>query len=160
MIDYPAQEPESDKKAASDFYQHLRERLRQWVKEKGKNHKYADYLLFAPDFLHLLCKLSIEPEVPTSSKAKLAAAIAYFVSPADLMPEGLLGPIGYLDDIAIAAYVLNQIVNETGEEVVRKHWAGDGDILSIIKTIISVASDMLGSGLWEKIKNMFGKNEI
>lgn len=153
MLDSPDKEP------TLDFYHHLRERLRQWVRGKGKSHKYADYLLFAPDFLHLLFKLSIDPEVPTSSKAKLAAAIAYFVSPVDLMPEGLVGPVGYLDDVAVASYILHQVVNETSEEIVRKHWAGDGDVLLVIKNVISVADDMVGSGMWSKIKGMFGWNK-
>lgn len=140
---------------SSDFYLHLRESLRQWIKKKGRNHKYADYILFAPDFLHLLCKLSIDSDVPIAQKAKLAAAIAYFISPADIIPEGLVGPVGYLDDLAVAAYVLNGLVNETSEKAVRKHWAGDGNVLEIIKSILTVADDMVGSGAWSKIKDLF-----
>ncbi|MFA8451812.1 MAG: YkvA family protein [Bacteroidales bacterium] len=139
-----------------DFYQSLRKQFKEWLETKaGKNHKYAEYLMFAPDLFHLLCKLTMEKEVSVADKAKLGAAIAYFVSPIDLIPEGIVGPVGYADDIALAAIVLNGIVNNTAPEVVQKHWAGDGDVLEVIKEILKVADEMLGTGLWEKVKNFF-----
>ncbi len=108
--------------------------------------------MFAPDLFHLLCKLSFDKELPAKEKAKLAAAIAYFVSPIDIIPEVLTGPAGYVDDIALAAYVLNSIVNNTRPDIVQKHWVGEGDVLVVIKQILNVADKMVGSGLWEKIK--------
>lgn len=139
-----------------DFYQKLRQQFKKWLSTKeGKTNKYAEYLMFAPDFFHLLVKLAMDPDVPASEKAKLAVAIAYFVSPIDLIPEGIVGPAGYIDDIALSAYVLNSIVNSVGPDVIKKHWAGDGDVLIAIKEVLKVADEMLGSGLWKKIKNMF-----
>jgi len=139
----------------TDFYQDLRLKFRDWLNSKaGKNHKYAEYLMWTPDLFHLLIKLSLDKEVPVEGKAKLAGAIAYFVSPIDLVPEAIVGPIGYVDDIALAAYVLNSIINNANPEVVKKHWAGDGDVLDIIQQIIKVADEMLGSGLWKKLKGL------
>ena len=51
--------------------------------------------------------------------------------------------------IALAAFVLNSIVNSNRPDVVQRHWAGDGDVLVVIKQIIGVADKMVGSGLWE-----------
>ena len=141
----------------TDFYQNLRKKMRDWLdSDKGKSHKYAEYLMLAPDLFHLMCKLSIDPQVETKDKAKLAGAIAYFVSPLDLVPEAIVGPIGYVDDIALAAFVLNNIINNTDPSVVEKHWAGEADLLDSIKNILKVADDMIGSGLWKKLKGMFG----
>lgn len=138
-----------------DFYQRLRHKIHEWADSKeGKSSKWMKFLLFAPDLFHLLCKLTIDPEVPVKEKAKLAAAIAYFVSPIDLIPEAIVGPIGYVDDIALAAFVLKGIINETNPEVVKKHWAGDSDVLEVIKHIIEVADQMVGSGLWKKLKGL------
>jgi len=84
-----------------DFYQKLRNEVKQWVnKNVDKDNKWSDYILLAPDIFHLICKLSVDKNVPASKKIKLVGAIAYFISPIDLMPEGLIGPIGYLDDVA------------------------------------------------------------
>lgn len=139
-----------------DFYQTLRNKFKDWQQtDAGRKHKYAEFLMFAPDLFHLMCKLTIDPDVSVNDKAKLGVAIAYFVSPIDLVPEGLVGPIGYVDDIAIAAYVLNGIINNTDPEVLNKHWAGEGDVLDAVKKILKVADDMVGSGLWKKLKGMF-----
>ena len=138
-----------------DFYLQLRSKFKTWIQtDEGKNHKWQEYLLAAPDLFHLLCKLSIDSDVPVKEKAKLAGAIAYFISPIDLVPEALVGPIGYIDDISLAAYVLNQIVNKTDPDVINRHWAGEGDVLDLIQNILSKADEMVGSGLWLKLKNM------
>jgi uncharacterized membrane protein YkvA (DUF1232 family) len=138
-----------------DFYQSLRKRIHDWLQtEEGRDYQWTKFLLAAPDFFHLLCKLAIDRDVPTAEKAKLAAAIAYFVSPIDLLPEAVLGPIGYVDDVAFAAYVLNSIVNVTNPEVVRRHWAGEDDVLEVIQSALKSADQMVGGGLWEKLKRL------
>lgn len=138
-----------------DFYKSLRKKIQDFLEEKGKGFKYADHLLVAPDLFHLMCKLALDPRVTVPSKAALAGAIAYFVSPIDLIPEVLVGPIGYVDDVAVAAVVLNKIINHGGGEVAREHWAGHGDLLEVIQEIIKVADNMVGSGLWTKIRSGF-----
>lgn len=143
-------------KSKRDFYQKLRAKLSRWMEGKTSKHKYGEYLLLAPDLFHLLCKLSVDKRIPVAEKAKLATALAYFVSPLDLLPEALLGPLGYADDVVLAAYVLNTIVNTTDPEIVRSQWAGDGDVLEVIQRILEVADDMVGSGLWKILRRMVG----
>ena len=139
----------------SDYYQRLRDRVREWAgTEKGRSHRWTEYLLFAPDLFHLLWKLSVDPDVSGKDKVKLAAAIAYFISPIDLIPEAIVGPIGYLDDIVLAAHVLNGIVNHTDPEVLRRHWCGDDDVLDVIRRILATADNMVGSGVWKKLKRI------
>lgn len=136
-----------------DFYQRLRQRMRSWSRSRAaRAGRWTDYLMFAPDLFHLIWKLSLDPEVPAAEKAKLIGAVAYFVSPLDFVPEGLLGPVGYADDVALAAYVLNGLVNKAGPDIVRRHWAGDGDVLEVIGAILNVADRMVGSGVWSKLK--------
>jgi uncharacterized membrane protein YkvA (DUF1232 family) len=134
-----------------DFYQKLRERIRKWVEGKeGKTHKWAEYILFAPDLFHLLCKLMTDDDVSPGDKAKVAAAIAYFISPFELVPEAVVGPIGYIDDIALAAYVLDGIINKAGPEVLRRHWAGEDDVLDVVQLVLRQATSILGK-LWGKL---------
>jgi uncharacterized membrane protein YkvA (DUF1232 family) len=72
----------------------------------------------------------------------------------DVIPEALVGPVGYIDDLALSAYVLNGIINKTDPEIVLKHWAGEGDILALIKRVLEKADEMVGSGLWKKLKGL------
>jgi len=138
-----------------DFYEKLRKRIVNWLDtETGKKSKWADYILLVPDFFYLLLKLATDEEVPKNEKAKLILAIAYFISPIDLLPEAILGPLGFLDDLALSAYVLNGLLNKIDQEIVNKYWKGDGELLLLIKGIMAKADEMIGSGLWEKIKKV------
>ncbi|NNC87788.1 MAG: DUF1232 domain-containing protein [Akkermansiaceae bacterium] len=139
----------------SGFYRKLRGRVKAWAASRtGRENRWLEYILAAPDLFHLLCALALEPAIPAKHKARLGVVIAYFISPLDIMPEALLGPFGYLDDIALAAYFLNQLVNRVDPAVVRKHWAGEGDVLERVEHIIEVADEMVGSGLWKKVKSV------
>lgn len=138
-----------------DFYQKLRKKIRNWTQSKeGKTNKWSEYIMAAPDLFHLLVKLSLDKEVPVKEKAKLVAAITYFVSPLDCIPELLLGPVGYVDDIALAAYVLNNLINKINPEIVKKYWAGDENILFLIKKILQISDEMVGHK-WKKIIDKF-----
>lgn len=138
----------------NDFYQKLRIKIAN--KLKNKNVEYGDILLLAPDFFHLLVKLSLDKRVSNTAKAKLGFAIAYFFSPIDLLPEALLGPLGYFDDIALAAYILNDFVNNNDSEILYEHWAGESDVLASIQNVLSLANRFLGEGLWKKLKKRIG----
>lgn len=137
-----------------DFYQFMRQRIRDWAEGKGKGHKYLEYVLLAPDLFHLMAKLTLDERVPFTCKAKLGMAIAYFISPLDLLPEAVLGPIGYLDDIALAAWVLDDLIKTAGPEVVLDHWAGEVDIIDTVARIVAGANELLGSGLARRLKKI------
>jgi len=142
----------------SDFYRRLRGQIRDFLSsDNGKTSQWSEYLLLAPDLFHLMWKLSADPDVSSKDKVKLAGALAYFISPIDLIPEALVGPIGYVDDVALAAYVLNGIVNHTDPEVLRRHWAGDDDVLVAIRRVLAVADRMVGAGVWNKLKRLGGR---
>ncbi len=138
----------------TDFYQQLRNRFKTWIKtDEGRNYKFAEYLLAAPDLFHLMCKLALDKTVSVKHKAMLGGAVAYFLSPIDLVPEIILGPLGYVDDVGLAAFVLRKIINENPAPVL-EHWAGDGDILKLVQKILDVADQMIGKGLWNKVKKV------
>ncbi|MBN1540570.1 DUF1232 domain-containing protein [candidate division KSB1 bacterium] len=135
-----------------DFYQKIRRSIRTWANTNGKNHRWSELLLTAPDLFHLLVRLSLDSRVPVKQRGKLLAAIAYFISPLDFIPEGLLGPIGFTDDIALAAYVLNALINQVDIDILREHWAGEEDVLQLIGRVLASADQLVGKGLWEKLR--------
>jgi uncharacterized membrane protein YkvA (DUF1232 family) len=135
-----------------DFYKAMRAKIRAWLAGKGKAFAHADLLLVGPDLLHLLCKLSADPRIPLLHKAQVVAAIAYFLSPIDLLPEALLGPVGLIDDIALSAYVLRRMINAGHGAVAEEHWAGDGQLLQVLQRILEFAGRALGSNLWSRLK--------
>jgi len=142
--------------AEADFYQTLRRRVRGRLGARGRLGRWAGYLLVGPDLFHLLCRLAADRDVPAGQKAKVLAAIAYFVAPFDLLPEAITGVTGYLDDVALAAYVLDTVVSKTDPDVVRRHWAGDTDVLDLIRRILRSADRMVGSRLGRRVKDLAG----
>lgn len=138
-----------------DFYQKMRVDIREWLQTKtGKGYKWGEYLLLAPDLFHLLAKLAIDKDVPAGEKAKIAGALAYFISPIDLVPEAMFGPMGYLDDVALAAYVISSIMKNSDPEIVTRQWAGEQDVLELVQQIVDVGAEMLGDKLWTKLKKI------
>jgi len=117
----------------------------------------AEYLMAAPDIFHLLCKLSTEKDIPSAQKKKLVAAIVYFISPIDIIPELILGPIGLLDDIVIAVYILNEVMNKTSHGIIQRHWAGEEDVLLVLQRIMKAADTFFGGTILKKIKKMVKK---
>ncbi len=142
------------------FYLNLREKIMEWAERKGvREKKVFKYIVAAPDFFYLLWKLSTDKELPAEDRLLVGIALFYFISPFDLFPEGVMGPIGYLDDIAIAAYVIKKIINRAGEEKVKKYWLGDDDLLLSIERILNTVDQYLGSGLWKRLVNFVERRE-
>jgi uncharacterized membrane protein YkvA (DUF1232 family) len=62
-------------------------------------------------------------EIPVKTIILITAALIYFVSPADAIPDFLIG-IGYVDDISVIAYVFRAL-NEDIESF--KTWKEEKD---------------------------------
>ncbi len=112
------------------------DRLREWIVpgRPGSATGARDLLLLLPDLTILLGRLLRDARVPLSEKAIAVAGIAYVLSPIDLLPAFVLGPIGMLDDLFIVAACLSRLVNHVHPDVVRGHWSGQGDALEVIQS--------------------------
>jgi|TARA_B100000315_G_scaffold4936_1_gene4984 uncharacterized membrane protein YkvA (DUF1232 family) len=143
-------------KDIKDFHDMLFTQISEWVNsKKGKRNKWSKYLRYTPEILTLLCSLSIDKKVPVDERAKLAGALAYFIAPIDLIPEGLIGPSGYTDDITVAALVLNSIITKTGENIVKTHWTNNEiDIVYLIDGILTDAVKMVGEIIYTQLKKI------
>jgi uncharacterized membrane protein YkvA (DUF1232 family) len=100
------------------------------------------FLMFLPNMVLLLARLLKDSRVPLVEKALFAAAIVYVVSPLDFIPD-VFPFIGQVDDIYMVALTLLRLVNRTDENVVREHWAGGGDVVSLIDSIAGLAPAIL-----------------
>ena len=134
------------------FYYKLRKTVKVWAGgEKSKANEYADYILAGPDLFMLLVRLSRDERVSRTDRVKLNAAAAYFINPLDFVPEILLGPPGLVDDIALSAYVLYDVLENTDPAVVREHWEGSSDLLDLLRQILAVADTMVGGPIWRRL---------
>ena len=88
--------------------------------------KVLELLLFVPDLFRLYIRLLLDHRVSISIKGELALAVAYLVLPVDLIPEGLVGPAGYTEDVIfLAVSILNLTnANAIAPGLIRAHWSG------------------------------------
>jgi len=87
-----------------------------------------DLLRALPDLGRLLARLVADPVLPRGAKVALAAALLYLASPFDLIPD-FLPIVGYLDDLLVAALVVDGVLNWVDRGLVLKYWPGTPDSL-------------------------------
>ena len=92
-----------------------------------------DVLLLLPDLTVLLARLVRDRRVPIGAKVIALLGVGYALSPIDLIPTFLFGPIGLVDDLLVVSAALSKLVNHVHPDVVRSHWPGQGDALDAIQ---------------------------
>ncbi len=139
---------------AQRFYDRIRAGIRAYLANKAHLDKSADYLLLVPDVFMLLWRLVNDARVNAKNKVLLGSGLAYYFFPLDMMPEGFLGPVGYIDDLVFAVYLLNKILSDTDIEVLRQHWSGSEDVLATIQSVLTAADNLVGKDLLARLKNI------
>jgi uncharacterized membrane protein YkvA (DUF1232 family) len=81
-----------------------------------------------PDIARLIGRLVTDPRLPATAKIALVAAAVYLASPVDLMPD-FVPLLGYLDDVVLAAIVLDGILNYVDRGLVLRYWPGSPEAL-------------------------------
>ncbi len=125
------------------LYDRLRARV---VKnEPGTSSGVRDLMLLLPDLTVLLMRLVRDPRVPIGSKIIALLGVSYALSPVDLLPEFLLGPIGLVDDLLVVGATLSTIVNRVHPDIVQSHWSGHGDALDAVRRVTGWAEKIVGN---------------
>ncbi len=115
----------------------LYDRLRSFVIQRtpGEASGLRDLPLLLPDLTVLLGRLLRDPRVPVGSKLVALAGLGYVVSPIDLLPALIFGPLGLLDDLVVMGATLSRLLNHVHPDVVRSQWPGKGDALDAIHRV-------------------------
>ncbi|MGI8469979.1 MAG: YkvA family protein [Pyrinomonadaceae bacterium] len=104
--------------------------------------RMKNLLMFFPNMVKLCGRLMTDKRVSTADKALLAGAIIYAIMPFDLIPD-MIPFVGQMDDAYVIALALLRIINHTDESVVREHWTGGGDIVSLASSVAQIAPMLL-----------------
>lgn len=121
--------------------------------------KLIELLFLLPDLTLYLIKFLANEEVPFEIKMRIIAALIYVVVPLDLIPEQLLGPIGMIDDVYVALFVVVETLfqSEISDEMMRKYWPGKIDDFLSLEEKLRTITEFLGQNLVELIKKTFEK---
>jgi uncharacterized membrane protein YkvA (DUF1232 family) len=107
--------------------------------------RHDDLIFQAPAFYRLLTQLLDDPLLPGQLRPLVIASVAYFILPADIIPEDIHGPYGYVDDIFLCAFVANQVLQELGnEDILVINWDGEAPVIPLIEDVLAHEADLIG----------------
>ena len=95
-----------------------------------------ELLLALPRLARMLVSLAGDRDVPTSAKVVLAAVAVYLVSPIDIIPD-FIPWLGYVDDLLMAAVVVDGVLNFIERPLVLRYWPGSPASLDRIAAVAS-----------------------
>ena len=90
----------------------------------GAKRTVLHYIRQLPHFLRLLFGLITDPRVAMVDKLLVFGAIAYIVTPIDLIPD-FIPFIGEVDDVYLLVIALQRLISNAGRFVLLDHWGGD-----------------------------------
>lgn len=87
--------------------ENLQTKLKKYGKKIGVNTTY--YIL-------LLYQMIVSNIVPIADKAIIIAALGYFISPLDIIPDIIIGT-GFIDDVSVLLIALRQVIKNITPEI-------------------------------------------
>ena len=96
---------------------------------RGAKRTVLHYIRQLPNFVRLLFGLITDPRVAMVDKLLVFGAIAYIVTPIDLIPD-FIPFIGEVDDVYLLVIALQRLISNAGRLVLLDHWGGDAEDLS------------------------------
>jgi uncharacterized membrane protein YkvA (DUF1232 family) len=129
----------------------------------GYKGEFGDIISQAPALYRLMTRLLDDPDLPRDMSQMVIAAIAYFILPEDAIPEDKYGPMGFIDDIYLCAFVADKVMQAAGkEEILVRNWDGQVPVIPLVKGIMAREKELLGDKK-ERIMELIGygqENEL
>ena len=119
-----------------DFVQYLEENLKNY---KGEQHEVINLL---PDLYELLSSLLASDDLPQASRSDIYLTMGYLFYPADVYPEEVYGPKGFIDDIMLIIVVLRKIMEKMNIEFIEEFWENSYSMQDLLeKDFISLSEE-------------------
>lgn len=139
---------------AERFYDRIRGSITKYLSKTVLGDKSQTLLLLVPDVFILLWRLVNDARVNAKNKMLLGSGVAYYIFPIDLIPEGLIGPAGFADDLVLGVYLINKLLSDVDISVLREHWSGSEDLLLSIQRVLGAAENLIGSDTLNRLKKI------
>ena len=147
----------------SQFVANNGDKLKQWYSDNKLNEKIkkvvkkAGAMVIYP--VMMLYNLMKSPNTPVKDKALIVAPLAYFILPADMIPDVFVG-IGYVDDgVAImtslkslASSITPEIQEETKQQYIKIVGENDTTVIDKISKVVQDNQDAIIDSISETAK--------
>jgi len=113
------------------------------LEEKFTNYEgeFQNLLRNIPIFFNLLQKIYRSKKLKLEARLKINACFSYFAIPNDVIPD-YDGPVGFLDDLFICAYVLNNLTDDYSDLIEKNSPSGVDMKEEIRKTLQETQSQL------------------
>ncbi|MFZ3149391.1 MAG: DUF1232 domain-containing protein [Methanothrix sp.] len=112
----------------------------------GYDGEFSQLIHQAPALYKMMTRLLDDQALPRSMSQLVIAAIAYFILPGDIIPEEKYGPIGYVDDIYLCAFVANEVTKESASpDILARNWDGKVPVNALIREILDREKELIGN---------------
>jgi uncharacterized membrane protein YkvA (DUF1232 family) len=118
------------------YYDYLKTELNKY------RDSFDDYIFNLPELFKLMCNL-LNSNIEVDDRGNIAKALGYFVAPTDVIFEEVYGPMGFIDDLYLCCYVLAEIKNKYGMELLEKHWDSGHDLEKMLNDCYTKSSDFI-----------------
>lgn len=152
----PSDELNTKEKPAR-FYDSLKTRVIGWAGDRLGlwARRAAMLVMLLPDIMLLLGRVMVDRRVPRHLRIKVGIILTYMVSPMDLIPEAVLGPVGLLDDVILIVFALNRVFVYVEEDILLEHWSGSAEQLEILHDLVDITGGILAGRFGEKLSQWF-----
>jgi uncharacterized membrane protein YkvA (DUF1232 family) len=107
--------------------------------------RHDDLIYQAPALYRLMVQLLDDKRLPGRLRPLIACTVAYFILPADVIPEDIHGPYGYADDIWLCAWAASVVRREVGsDDVLTENWDGEAPLIELLQDILAREADLIG----------------
>lgn len=112
----------------------------QWGRGPGRRERqeaWRELMHFLPDVAKLLYALMRDERVPGQAKVVAGGAVAYVLSPVDLIPD-FLGRLGKFDDALVVSRALQFLAQEAGYDLLHELWQGSEDGFALLLVVAGI----------------------
>lgn len=103
-----------------------------------------------PTILRAVVGIAADPDLPRAGKIALGAAALYLASPIDLVPD-FIPLLGFVDDLLLAAVLLDGILNFADRALVLRYWPGTPASLEKVARVAHLLSVWVPARVKERL---------
>lgn len=121
---------------------------------------YKDQIRWLPQLHDFLIGLYEDTRLTRSGRNLANAALAYVLLPFDVVPETSMGGYGYIDDLYLAAEVLNVLYQDSAlEELLEDAWPHERLLGSVLAELLTKTAEALDEDERQEILRLSGLGE-
>jgi uncharacterized membrane protein YkvA (DUF1232 family) len=139
----------------------------EWIRERvGKagavvggqlGARVTAWAMAGPDLALLAGRVLGDGRVPFRMRGEIVAGALYVLSPVDIVPESLFGPIGLIDDATVLSRMLDTLLNRVPAQVVEEHWPGERAELDRLRDLAKTGRKLFSLGAATGLRTLLAR---